>query len=169
MTRRQKETRERERRQLAGPEGKALYLEALQLLLRNQVLWLVHKKGYRAELETVVRDLWDLRIRGFSSLARQDDGDAAPVQLEMFSSQTPPEADQAAWKSRSRAQSWRPERGADWPIPRLPETLALCCLGSLLVRTPTRLGGLLDWANNGHMPYKTAVSDHCRPCNPVAH
>lgn len=157
MNRREKEIRSSEKRQLSGLEGKSLYLEALQLLLRNQVLWLIHEKGYREQLETVVRDLWDLRIRGSSSPATTDD-DAAEGQLEMFSSQSLPEDNKTAWKSRPRAQSWDPERGADWPMPTLPETLGLCYLASLLLRIPTRLGELLHWANNGNIPYKAAVS-----------
>ncbi|POR36640.1 RNA polymerase I-specific transcription initiation factor rrn7 [Tolypocladium paradoxum] len=158
VARREKEIRSSEKRQLSGQEGKSLYLEAVQLLLRNQVLWLIHEKGYREELETVVRDLWDLRIRGSSSLATTDD-EGAQGQLEMFSSQSLPEENKAAWKSRSRAQSWDPERGADWPMPTLPETLGLCYLACLLLRIPTRLGELLHWANNGNIPYKTAYHD----------
>ncbi|KND90305.1 RNA polymerase I-specific transcription initiation factor rrn7 [Tolypocladium ophioglossoides CBS 100239] len=158
VTRREREIRSSEKRQLSGQEGKSLYLEAVQLLLRNQALWLIHDKGYREELETVIRDLWDLRIRGSSALATTDD-DAAEGQLEMFSSQSLPEENKAAWKSRARAQIWDPERGADWPMPTLPETLGLCYLASLLLRIPTRLGELLHWANSGNIPYKTAYHD----------
>ena len=157
VTRREKEVRSSEKRQLSGQEGKSLYLEAVQLLLRNLVLCLIREKGYREELETVVRDLWDLRIRGSSGLATADD-DAAAGQLEMFSSQSLPEENKVIWKSRARAQSWDAERGADWPMPTLPETLGLCYLASVLLRIPTRLGEVLHWANNGTIPYKTAVS-----------
>ncbi|KAM4064731.1 ubiquitin family protein [Hirsutella rhossiliensis] len=154
VSRRGKETRESERRQLTGQDGKLLYLEAVQLLLRNQVLWLVREQRLGEELETVVRDLWDLRIRGFP------DKDAATQEvLGMFSSQSSPAQDQTAWKSRSRAQSWDPERGADWPMPRLPETLTLCYLASILLRVPMRQGQILDWANSGNMPYKKAFDD----------
>lgn len=159
MSRREKETREREKRQLTGPAGRLLYLEALQLLLRNQVLWLVGEQRLGEELETVVRDLWDLRIRGFPIVET-----AAPGELEMFSSQSSPTQDQNAWKSRSRAQSWDPGRGADWPMPRLPETLALCYLASLLLRIPMRQRQIMDWVNSGKMPYRKAVSaGHSQP------
>lgn len=153
VSRREKEVRDSEKRQLAGPEAKMLYLEAIQLLLRNQVLWLTKEKGLREELETVVRDLWDLRIRG-----SPDSDSAAHGELDMFSSQTSPANHQTTWKSKSRAQSWGPGRGAQWPMPRLPETLALCYLAALLLRTPLRQGQILSWVNSGDMPYKQAVS-----------
>lgn len=157
VARRQKEVRVTEKRQLTGRDGKLLYLEAVQLLLRTQVQWLVREKGYRDELETVVRDLWDLRTRGSSALESSID-DVAETQLEMFSSQPMPEDPKAPWKRRTRARSWDPERGADWPMPRLPETVALCYLGCLLLKSPMGLGELLQWVNRGKLPYRMAVS-----------
>ncbi len=158
VARREKEVREQEKRQLTGAEGKLLYLEALQLLLRSQVLWLIRVKGYREELETVVRDLWDLRIRGSSSLEPSVEDAAAEASLEMFSSQPPSEEDKPAWSSGARAQIWDPDRGAGWPMPKVPDTIGICYLGCLLLRIPTRLGELIQWANRGDLPYKTAVS-----------
>lgn len=157
VVRREKEIKEKELRHLTGQAGKNLYLECLQLILRNQILWLVGSKGHREELETVVRDLWDLRTRGSSSLAVDDDDDP---QGEMFSSQ--PEATEPATqslKNHSKAQSWDPERDQSWPMPRMIDTLALCYLGCLLLRTPTSIGEICNWVNGGHMPYKRAYYD----------
>ncbi|KAG5983835.1 hypothetical protein E4U55_006985 [Claviceps digitariae] len=159
VARRKKEVREVEKRQLAGQEGRTLYMEAIQLLLRKQVEFLVRKKGHKEELETVVRDLWDLRIRGYG--ANFQDNDLSESELEMFSSQpvdSSKEEVKSSWKSASRAQSWDPERGVDWPMPRLPETIALCYLGCILLKIPTRLADLLNWVSNGTMPYMRAVS-----------
>ncbi|KAM6515913.1 hypothetical protein FALCPG4_014117 [Fusarium falciforme] len=157
VARREKETKEKELRHLTGQAGKNLFLESLQLILRNQLLWLIKEKGHREELETVVRDLWDLRTRGSSSLVIDD---APAADLEMFSSQpTSNEKSDASTKSASRAQSWDPERGPDWPMPRMLDTLALCYLGCLLLRIPTGIGELCLWVNNGHMPYKRAYYD----------
>ncbi|RDA91022.1 hypothetical protein CP533_2543 [Ophiocordyceps camponoti-saundersi (nom. inval.)] len=161
--------------QLKGLQGKLLYLEALQLLLRSQVLWLVNNKGYRDELESVVRDLWDLRIRGSSLFIAEDDVSSEKdndVSLEeendvssrdahdghvIFSSQSQPEDDrQAGWMQRTRAQRWDPDLGSSWPIPRLCDTIALCYLGLQLLKIPMRQAQLLGWINNGDMPYKTA-------------
>ncbi|KAH7327903.1 ubiquitin family-domain-containing protein [Stachybotrys elegans] len=156
--RREKEVRKVEKRHLTGGEGKLLYLEALQLVLRNQLLWLVGTKGYRRELETVVRDLWDLRIRGSKGLATLDaesDGELTAV----FSSQPIEEEDRKSVKSHSRAQNWDASRAQDWPLPRILDTLSLCYLGCLLLRTPVRIGKFIQWANNGNIPYRRAYYD----------
>ncbi|UNI22061.1 hypothetical protein JDV02_010872 [Purpureocillium takamizusanense] len=158
VARREKEVREQEKRQLTGAEGKLLYLEALQLLLRNQVLWLVRVKGYREELETVVRDLWDLRIRGSRPLEPTVE-DATEATLKLFDSQSPAGEGKPTWSSRARANSWDPDRGAGWPMPKMPDTIGLCYLGCLLLRIPTRLGELIQWTNRGGMPYRTAFHD----------
>ncbi|CAM1511139.1 Fc.00g086520.m01.CDS01 [Cosmosporella sp. VM-42] len=156
--RRDKEIKERELRHLTGQAGKNLFLECLQLILRNQLLWLITEKGHREELEIVVRDLWDLRTRGSSRLVADDS--APEGELEIFSSQPGPDLpNKAVETSRSRAQSWDPERGSDWPMPRMLDTLALCYLGCLLLRIPTRVGELCQWANSGRMPYKRAYYD----------
>lgn len=157
VAKREKEVKERELRHLTGQAGRNLYLECLQLILRNQVLWLVSSRGHKDELETVVRDLWDLRTRGSSNLVAED----APQEdsIEMFSSQpATEELVKGVDNSKTRAQSWDPSRGSDWPMPRMIETLALCYLGCLLLRIPTGVGELCTWVNGGHMPYKRAVS-----------
>ncbi|KAF7560758.1 hypothetical protein G7046_g3386 [Stylonectria norvegica] len=156
--RREKDIKERELRHLGGQAGKNLYLECLQLVMRNQLRWLINTKGYREELETVVRDLWDLRTRGSGFLAPEDD--APDEKLEMFSSQ--PEAKEqttSANKHTRRAQSWDPERGPDWPMPRMLDTLVLFYLACLLLRIPTRIGEVCRWVNDGHISYKRAYYD----------
>lgn len=153
VTRRKKEVREREKKQLTGQAGKSLYLEALQLILRNQVLWLVSEKGFRVELETVIRDLWDLRIRGFGTLRPDMD---AP-RLEMFSSQPIVEKAEPTLGSSPRTESWDPDTGI-WRLPGMSDTLALCYLGSLLLRIPLSIGQLFLLADNGNIPYKRCVS-----------
>ncbi|KAF5668587.1 polymerase i core factor subunit [Fusarium heterosporum] len=159
VTKKDKETKEKELRHLTGQAGKNLFLECLQLVLRNQILWLIQNKGHREELETVVRDLWDIRTRGSGSLdadreTQQDEG------LAVFSSQPEEhEKEDAPKKQGSRAQSWNPEEKADWPMPRMVDTLALCYLGCLLLRIPTAIGELCLWANSGKMPYKRSYYD----------
>jgi hypothetical protein len=46
----------------SGRQGLDLYLKCLQLILRHQIWFLVHEKGLPSELETVIFDLWALRI-----------------------------------------------------------------------------------------------------------
>lgn len=157
VARKEKEIKEQELRHLTGQAGRELFLECLQLTLRSQLLWLIQEKGHREELETVARDLWDLRTRGSSAMAVDD----APTGegLEMFSSQPTPVEDKPKKDSKpnARAQSWGPERGSDWPMPKMIDSLALCYLGCLLLRIPTGIGELCNWANNRLIPYRNAV------------
>ncbi|KAH7242477.1 ubiquitin family-domain-containing protein [Fusarium tricinctum] len=159
VVKKDKEAKEKELRHLTGQAGKNLFLECLQLVLRSQLLWLIRRKGHREELETIVRDLWDLRIRGSGSLAV--DKETQPDEgLVVFSSQPEePEKDDIPKKQRARAQSWNPEENADWPMPRMIDTLALCYLGCLLLRVPTAIGELCLWANSGRIPYKRSYYD----------
>ncbi|KAM3557046.1 hypothetical protein MY1884_004739 [Beauveria asiatica] len=151
----QRAVKEKEKRQLTGEAGKLLYLEALQLLLRMQVLWLIEEKGHREELETVVRDLWDLRIRGATALGHGTAPDAnAEDALQVFSSQPAIIEPTKRWTSKSKAQDWGTDRGLGWPLPSLSDTLALCYLGCYLLRIPTRLGELIKLANDRHLPYR---------------
>lgn len=157
VTRKKREVREKEKKQLASLDGKSLYLEALQLILRSQLLWLVREKGYKEELETVVRDLWDLRIRGFGSLVPHASISGEEGELQMFSSQPDSEPEMEV-RPKANKLSWDPERGQDWPMPRMIDTLCLCYLGCLLLRIPTSMGQIFRWANGGNIPYRYVVS-----------
>ncbi|KAK3485861.1 uncharacterized protein B0T23DRAFT_389038 [Neurospora hispaniola] len=68
VVRKEKEVRETERKHLSGNDAKELYLDCLQIILRKQILWLIREKGFSDELESICRDLWDLRIRKFIGL-----------------------------------------------------------------------------------------------------
>ncbi|KAK5998204.1 Ubiquitin [Cladobotryum mycophilum] len=152
VSRREKKTREKLNRApvLSGQAGRDLYLEALQLIIRSQVQWLINVKGHRDELETVVRDLWDLRIRGSNSIPEDNLG--GEDNLVFFSSASLTEDAEAkkTWPQQSRRQNWDPDLGIRWPSPRVPDTLVLCYLACVLLRIPTRLGQLLRWANDGN-------------------
>lgn len=158
IARKDKEVREHEKRTLSGLAGKSLYLEALQFILRSQLQWLIQQKGTREELETVVRDLWDLRIRAFGTIMPDDQsGEGEPV-LETFSSQPLSDDSDDGKKPAFSRRSWDSERGSDWPMPRVVDTLALCYLGCLLLRIPLRIGQFFAWADQGHIPYRRVVS-----------
>ncbi|KAL7915617.1 hypothetical protein GGI35DRAFT_430280 [Trichoderma velutinum] len=155
VSRREKAPRDRGKRAptLTGQAGRDLYLEALQLIIRSQVAWLINEKGHREELETVVRDLWDLRIRGSNS-GIGDDAQGDDEDLAVFSSQPSQDSQSSKWHPQSRKQSWDPELGLRWPLPRVPDTLAICYLGCVLLRIPTHLGEITRWARRGSIPYK---------------
>lgn len=153
VSRREKAPRDQRRRApLTGQAGRDLYLESLQLIIRSQLAWLINEKGHREELETVIRDLWDLRIRGSNSGLGDDTHEGE--ELEVFSSEPPQDSALTNWQQQSRKQSWDPELGSRWPLPRVPDTLAICYLGCVLLRIPTHLGEIIRWANNGSLLYK---------------
>ncbi|KAF4447117.1 hypothetical protein F53441_9262 [Fusarium austroafricanum] len=158
-TKKDKEVKEKELRHLTGQAGKNLFLECLQLVLRNQIFWLVQSKGHKEELETVVRDLWNLRTRGSGALVAEEETQQTEEGLAVFSSQpTATEKGDAPKKQRSRARSWDTEDDPDWPVPRMIDTLALCYLGCLLLRIPTAIGidlhnAVLDLALSYHHNY----------------
>ncbi|PHH73850.1 hypothetical protein CDD82_5239 [Ophiocordyceps australis] len=146
---------------LTQSEGRALYLEALQLLLRRELWWLVQEQNFPAQIETVVRHLWDLRIRGSDWDNHRDQiKTEAGDEPQYFSSQNLSQVEnQRASKTWSRTQSWDPERGEHWPLPNPLDTLGLCYLGSVLLRTPLLIGEILRWSNDGSLPYQTAFQD----------
>jgi RNA polymerase I-specific transcription initiation factor RRN7 len=166
--------------QLTGVQAKELYLECLQLLLRKQVYALVHNKRLPAQLEAAVRDLWDLRIRGFGPqpLTKKEDGpnqgrtakrassktssvEKSDDLLVLYTSQSERDGsdkEDEGKTSRSKVQDWTSERPDTWKVPRLVETLALCYLACLLMRIPVRVGDMFRWAKTGQIVYMAAVS-----------
>jgi RNA polymerase I-specific transcription initiation factor RRN7 len=157
VARRQREVRQTQKRHLTGQAGKALFLEAMQLILRHQVVWLVKEKRHLEELETVVRDLWTVRIRGFPEESKEDQ---EQKEIEMFSSQpaSSPDMEETQTKaSQTRSQRWDSNMGSHWPLPKISDTLALCYLGCLLLRIPTSIADFFHWANAGNIPYRRAV------------
>lgn len=166
VSRKAREDKEKAARHLAGNAARELYLECLQLVLRRQVWWLVREQRLPPELETVVRDLWDLRIRNFAGLKRAPRGaaddtepESAPdsgTDGELFSSQAGNESDTSTATTRttaSRAKSWASEPGQDWNMPGLFHCLAFCYLGCLSLSLPVRVGHIYNWAKREQLPF----------------
>ena len=104
-----------------------LYLQSYQLILWKQCYALIHTIGLPAELESVVKDLWALRLQ-----LLKDKADAESESNTMFSSQ--PETE---FEVESEYNSGR----RDWKIklktmPTLVESLGICYLGLILLRLP---------------------------------
>lgn len=164
MARKEREARQKETRHLSGNEARELYLECLQLVLRRQLRWLVCERALPPELETVVRDLWDLRVRNFAGLKRAaavaaeqesaaESGVDSGTDGELFSSQagSASESDASARSTVSRARSWTSEPGQHWNLPGLFHCLALCYLGCLSLSLPVRVGHIYEWARNDQL------------------
>ncbi|KAK1963629.1 hypothetical protein LY78DRAFT_705018 [Colletotrichum sublineola] len=152
VSRKEKQVKQRIKRVLSGQQARDLYLECLQFILREQILWLVTQKGHAGELETVVRDLWDLRICGAATAIHDDS--VSEGEPSLFSSQLDLTLDEPTHARTKRAQSWTVENGSEWPAPRVMDTLGLCILGCVLLRIPTRIGDVARWARAGSIPYR---------------
>ena len=142
---------------LAGREARELYLQCYQLILWKQCFFLVSVKGFPKELETVVRDLWGLRL-GVVHGGQVAGG--APEQFGSmgFSSTSEGGITDSDGKSMISSRSRRSEVERD-SLPKLVETLALCYLGTLLMRLPTSMSEIYTWAAREEMVFTRAVSD----------
>lgn len=126
------------------------------------------EKNLPAELETVVRDMWELRVRdlaGLKSAGGRDGEDGqesgSGTEATLYSSQSEGEmSDVSAASSASHRRIWRSQVGERWKMPRLLDTLALCYLGTLLLRLPYRVGDFQRWAKADEILYLGAVSLH---------
>ena len=94
---------------------------------------MIHTTGLPAELETVVKDLWSLRLQ----LLRSKTG-ATSEEDTVFSSQ-PQSETETEDKHDGVERQWK-VGGKD--MPTLIETLGLCYLGMILLRLPISIGEL---------------------------
>ena len=166
VARKEKAAREKVVRLLSGSAARELLLECLQLVLRKQVAWLITEKYFPAEYETVVRDLWDLRLRNLQGLklATDDSGEESETDREtrMFSSQPDTELSDGTNRStRSHSRRWKYQQHNS--LPMLLDTLGLCYLSSLLMRLPYRVADFYRWANTNQLLFLDAVR-HPSPC-----
>lgn len=142
---------------LSGREATELYLQCYQLILWKQCYWLINVKGFAKELETVVRDLWGLRVRLLHG-EKDYDGGYGSGTVGFSSTSEGDNTDTDGGMSRSSKWSEKNRRNRREALPKLIETLALCYLGILLLRLPTSLGEIFKWATTEEMVYTRAVS-----------
>ncbi|CAG8960949.1 hypothetical protein HYFRA_00002487 [Hymenoscyphus fraxineus] len=154
-SRKQREQKERVERILSGQDAIDLYLQCYQLILWKQCNWLVNEKRFPSELETVVKDLWGLRV---GKLFKAGEKSYGSVSGTFFSSASEAENTESDGKSVSSRRSRRSIAGEE-RMPKLIETLGLCYLGMLLMRLPTSLGDLFKWVTNEEMVYARATKE----------
>jgi RNA polymerase I-specific transcription initiation factor RRN7 len=157
-TRKKREDEERAPTVLSGREAQELYLGCYQLILWKQCSWLVNVKGFPKELETVVRDLWGLRLRVFQGESERDGYDSGVSVVGFTSSEDELGSDTTGGRSLWSGTSRRSVADTKKWLPKLIETLALCYLGTLLMRLPTSLGEIFKWASKEEMIFTRAVS-----------
>lgn len=162
ITRRKREEKERVERVFSGREATQLFLQCYQLVLWKQVKWLIDVKGLPSELETVVRDLWSVRLRGVKSLGEEDVG-AGGSEIVGFSSKSEWEGtgtDTDGVESSRGAGRGNRKNARQEGIPRLIDSLALCYLGTLLMRLPVTLGEFHRWAEQEDIIFVRAVGSY---------
>lgn len=143
---------------LRGKQARDLYLQCYQLILWKQCHWLVNKKGFPKELETVVRDLWGLRLKLL--WGENEDSEGYGSGTFGFSSTSEGEnTDTDGGTSIASKWSRRSNRKGKEYLPKLIETLALCYLGIMLLRLPISLGDIFKWVTTDEMIYIRAIKE----------
>jgi RNA polymerase I-specific transcription initiation factor RRN7 len=159
ITRRKREEKERVEKVFRGREATQLFLQCYQLVLWKQVKWLIDVKGLPDELETVVRDLWSVRLRAVKSLGEEDAG-AGGSETVGFTSQSDWEGtgtDTDGIESSGGVGRRSRKKARQEGLPRLVDTLALCYLGTLLLRLPVTLGEFHRWVEQEDIIFVQAV------------
>ena len=142
----------------SGREAFDLYLKCLQLILRHQIWFLVQEKGLPAELETIVFDLWTLRIAQFGHRIPATNSEAdLQSQSQIFSTLESEESDTTDHDRGLLPQTRRRERKLA-TAPNLKDCLALCYIGLLTLRLPITPGDIYAWAIDGKLAYQKAIT-----------
>jgi RNA polymerase I-specific transcription initiation factor RRN7 len=144
VTRKKREERERVERVFSGRDALELYLQCYMLVLRKQIWWLVKEKGLPLELETVVRDLFSVRLRDVRALGKEGVGVGS--------------AENVGFSSQSQADDVKVAK--DSRTPKLIDSLGLCYLGILSLRRGVTLGELHRWAAREEIVFLRAVRPH---------
>ncbi|KAK3070855.1 hypothetical protein LTR53_009717 [Teratosphaeriaceae sp. CCFEE 6253] len=132
------------------------YLLCLQLVLRKQLRWLIGTKKLPEELETLVRDLWALKLQSLRPRFSHDSDTETDTQSYYFSSQSEGEASASEASARSRRRRSRVKVDG---TPNLMDTLALCYMGMLLLREPVTVADIHRWASEGDLLYYCASKE----------
>jgi RNA polymerase I-specific transcription initiation factor RRN7 len=141
-----------------GPQAFDLYLKCLQLILRHQVWFLVQSRGLPAELETVVYDLWALRIAQLEDkiASGEDPYSSSQPQSQVFS--TLESGDDGTDTERGHVSGIKGKRGNMLSTaPNLNDCLLLCYLGIITLRLPLTPGDLYAWVTDDKLVYRRAI------------
>ncbi|KAI5814252.1 hypothetical protein BZA77DRAFT_345832 [Pyronema omphalodes] len=155
---------------LRGRKGFELYIKCYQILLQKQVWWLVKTMGAGEELEIIVRDLWALRLQILtwtlpevaasqptsraSSKGPEYDGESSASSY-LYTSDS--DCTVSTTRSSRRRRQKRVPKAADRP--KLIESLSLCYLGLLLLKTGVNLGDFYRWVESQQLIYLRAINE----------
>ncbi|KYG42542.1 hypothetical protein M433DRAFT_176638 [Acidomyces richmondensis BFW] len=124
----------------SGPRAIEHYLLCLQLVLRKQLRWLIEVQNLPEELESVVHDLWSLRLRKIQRRILYDSDTETDGQSQLFSSQS--EGETSASESSRRSHNKTEVKA-----------------GCLLLREPVTVADFTVWIRNGELLYYRASKD----------
>ncbi|KFY42334.1 hypothetical protein V494_02461 [Pseudogymnoascus sp. VKM F-4513 (FW-928)] len=139
-----------------GIEAIKLYAQCWQVVLRKQAMWLISARGMPPELETVIRDLWAVRIRSIRGVGEDErdsrDGSGFSSTSE---GETEGEDDGIGMEMTRRHRRIARQKG----LPKLIESLALCYMAMSLLRLPVSVGDIQKWAEQHEIPYFRVIRD----------
>ncbi|KAK5121594.1 hypothetical protein LTR85_004766 [Meristemomyces frigidus] len=139
----------------SGPRAFEHYLLCLQLVLRKQLRWLIDVQKLPEELESLVRDLWALRLQKLQSRISYDSETETEGHSQLFSSQSEGETSASEASRRSRIRSRTRTDGS----PTVLEMLCLCYTGLLLLREPVTVAEMYAWVSAGGLLYYQAAKE----------
>ena len=133
-----------------GARAFKLFLHAYQYILWQQCYALVHKKGFAAQLWTVVRDLWTLRLSKL--LARMEESQSDVPDSEGLATGEDTEAEIS---DEPRYGQTLVRRAGSRPT--LVQTIGLCYVATLLLRQPISLSTIWRWIEKEEIVYVRAI------------
>jgi len=116
---------------------------------------LIHVQRLPDELETLVRDLWALRLQKLQTRVSYESETDTEGQSQLFSSQSEAETTDTEATRRSR----RRKDGRTSGTPSILEIVALDYVGVLLLREPVTVADIYSWVNNGELLYYRAAKE----------
>ncbi|KAF1913028.1 hypothetical protein BDU57DRAFT_532144 [Ampelomyces quisqualis] len=141
-------------KQLSGRRAFDLYLKCLQLILRHQIWFLVKEKGLPDELETVIYDLWALRVAQLSDRIATSSQEEAQSQIYTTLESEEDETTDHEGSTISTAKARDKKLSG---APNLYDCLVLCYLGMSTLRLPITPGDIYAWVTDGKMAYRRAI------------
>ena len=132
-----------------GKKAYRLFLQAYQHILWKQCYALINEQSLPAELWTVVRDLWSLRLSRLLPKLEQSPGDDDTDTVGLSSGVD------SLDESGGEGQVRNPKLASG--SPSLIDTICLCYMAMLLLRLPIRLSQILRWIREEHVPFIRAI------------
>ncbi|ANB11153.1 Rrn7p [Sugiyamaella lignohabitans] len=170
---------------LIGAAAQALYFQCLQVVLRQQVKWLIEEKGVPSELEGVVRSLWTILVNqtkfGVSNMnssraSSAAKSDASQDESEKYTTHndedTGNDEDEDDYDDdgdeennyRNDSDTERERRGRrKIKTEKLPEIkfghlVVICYLGCVTIRSPVYLYDFQKWIERLEFPFIRALA-----------